>query len=98
MVRPVRPMGLIRSAEWQQAVLVCTLGTCLLLEPCSAVDLRARTTTASKQFTIYCEDVALRSRVAGFVEDVKSGVYSVLGKAPWGKIPIVVTLEVGESP
>jgi hypothetical protein len=88
----------MQFTTWRRAALVCALGASILLQPSPAVDLRARTTTASKQFTIYCEDVALRGRVAGFVEDVKTGVYSVLGKAPWGKIPIVVTLEAGESP
>jgi hypothetical protein len=58
---------------------------------------RARTTSASKQFTIYCEDSALRSRLAGFVEDVKSQVYTGLGLPSRGKIPIVVTLELGPA-
>jgi hypothetical protein len=77
------------------AALLCGAG---FVEPAAAIDLRARTTSSSKQFTIYCEDVSLRGRVAGFVEDVKVEVYSMLGQAAWGRIPIVVTIEPGEAP
>jgi hypothetical protein len=88
-MRTVRPGGVI--------ILLAGLLAFVSNQPAAAVDLRARSTSSSKQFTIYCEDTALRTRVAGFVEDIKAGVYANLGQAPWGKIPIVVTLESGTA-
>src|SRR6478609_3919566 len=98
-LRPVGSTARMRLTSGLGRLLLVLCASALLASPRGAlgVDLRARTTTSSKQFTIYCEDVALRNRVAGFVEDVKGGVCTTLGLAPWGKIPIVVTLEVGEA-
>src|SRR3954466_16076882 len=85
---PIRRVGIA-------VPLLCAL--MIMTRPAAAVNLRARTTSSSKQFTIYCEDVALRGRVAGFVEEVKTQVYATLGQTAWGRIPIVVTLETGSE-
>jgi hypothetical protein len=70
----------------------------MLVLPASGIDLRARSTSASKQFTVYCEDTALRGRVVSFVEDVKQQTYDLLEWQDRGKrIPIVVMLQSGES-
>jgi hypothetical protein len=70
----------------------------LLCLPASGFDLRARSTSSSKQFIIYCEDAALRGRVAGFVEDVKQQTYELLNWQDRGqRIPIVVMIQKGES-
>jgi hypothetical protein len=58
-----------------------------------AIDLRARSTSSSKQFTIYCENAALRAQITTFVEEVKRGVLSVLGQPDRWRIPIVVAVE-----
>jgi hypothetical protein len=71
----------------------------LLALPASGLDLRARTTSSSKQFVIYCEDAALRGRIAGFVEDVKQQTYELLDWQDRGqRIPVVVMLQPGETP
>lgn len=70
----------------------------LLALPASGIDLRARSTSSSKQFTVYCEDTALRGRVVSFVEDVKQQTYDLLEWQDSGRrIPIVVMLQPGES-
>jgi hypothetical protein len=77
----------------QLAALVPLMWLCL---PASGLDLRARSTSSSKQFTIYCEDAALRGRVAGFVEDVKQQTYELLNWQDRGqRIPIVVMIQKG---
>jgi hypothetical protein len=63
-----------------------------------AVDLRAKSTSSSKQFTVYCSDFALRGRITGFVEDVKRDVLDLLGERDRWRIPIVVTLEAAADP
>lgn len=74
------------------------LSLLLLALPASGLDLRARSTSSSKQFTVYCEDTALRGRVVSFVEDVKQQTYDLLEWRDQGKrIPIVVMLQPGES-
>jgi len=79
--------------------LLAALASLVLLSlPASGLDLRARSTSSSKQFTVYCEDAALRGRVAGFVEEVKEQTYGLLDWRDRGdRIPIVVTLQPGES-
>src|SRR4029434_3347750 len=70
----------------------------LLALPASGIDLRARSTSVSKQFTVYCEDAALRGRVVSFVDDVKQNTYDLLEWQDRGRrIPIVVMLQAGES-
>jgi hypothetical protein len=70
----------------------------LFPEGISGIDLRARSTSSSKQFIIYCDDAALRGRVAGFVEDVKQQTYELVEWQDRGqRIPIVVMLQRGES-
>lgn len=63
-----------------------------------AVDLRARSTSSSRQFTVYCDDVALRGRVTGFVEEAKRDVLEFLGERDRWRIPIVITLERAIDP
>lgn len=58
-----------------------------------ALDPRERSDSASKQFTIYCEDVPLRMRVVSFVEEVKRDVLQMLGEREGWKAPIVITIE-----
>lgn len=63
-----------------------------------AVDLRAKSTSSSRQFIIFCEDVALRGRVAGFVEEVKRDVLGTIGQPDRWRIPIVISLEAAPDP
>ncbi len=70
----------------------------LAAAPGQAVDLRAKSTSSSRQFIVYCSDVGLRGRVAGFVEEVKRDVLDLLGERDGWRIPIVVTLEAASDP
>lgn len=74
---------------------LAAVGVLLLaaLASADALDLRERSDSASKQFTIYCEDVPLRMRVVSFVEDVKRDVLQMLGERDGWKAPIVITLD-----
>lgn len=77
-------------------------GALLLLSgPAGAakVDPKARSVSSSRQFVVYCEDIALRGRVAGFVEDVKADALQLIGQTTdnW-KIPIVITLSPARGP
>jgi hypothetical protein len=60
-----------------------------------AVDLRARSTSSSKQFIIFCEDAGLRAQTTTFVEEVKRDVLALLGQPDRWRIPIVVAVERG---
>jgi hypothetical protein len=64
----------------------------------AAVDLRARSTSSSKQFIIYCEEPALRAQVTTFVEEVKRDVLSLLGQPDRWRIPVVVVIEHTANP
>jgi hypothetical protein len=59
----------------------------------AAVDPRAHSDSASKQFSIYCEDVPLRMRVTGFTEEVKKEVLTLMDEGDLWKAPIVITIE-----
>ena len=63
------------------------------LRPADALDLRQHSDSASKQFSIFCEDAPLRMRVAGFAEEVKRDVLQLLGERDAWKAPIVIVLE-----
>lgn len=79
------------------AVLAVLLAALL---PAGALDLRQHSDSASKQFSIFCEDAPLRMRVTGFAEEVKRDVLQVLGERDGWKAPIVIVLErasAGES-
>lgn len=76
--------------------LALTLAALLPFATASAVE-RRQSLSASKQFVIYCEDFALRSRVVSFVEDVKRDTLAMLNCSDRWAIPIVVTIEAGES-
>ena len=76
----------VRALRW---LIVLLAG----FAPAGAIDLRQRSESSSKQFVIFCEDVRLRQRVAGFVEEVKTDVLRLLGESDRWKAPIVITLE-----
>ena len=65
----------------------------LLFSRAEAVDLKARSVSNSKQFIIFCQDAALRGRVVGFVEEVKTDTLRLLGESDRWKIPVVISLE-----
>jgi hypothetical protein len=58
-----------------------------------AVNLKHRSTSSSGQFVVYCDDRAVRARVVGFVEEVKSEVLGFLRESDDWKFPIVVSIE-----
>ena len=62
-------------------------GFALAVTGAKAFDARQRSDSASKQFSIYCEDVRLRHRVVSFVEDVKADVLHVLGETDRWRTP-----------
>jgi len=66
----------------------------LALPRADAVDPMPRSDSASKQFTVYCDDMRLRQRVVSFVEEVKSDVLNALGEKDRWKAPIVVSLKM----
>lgn len=59
--------------------------------------LAQRTVSASRQFIIFCPDPEARSRVAGFVEEVKTCLLELLGAPDSWKAPILLTLENSSS-
>ena len=63
-----------------------------------AVDLKNRSDSSSQQFTVYCDDTALRQRVASFVEEVKTDVLRLLGESAGRGAPIVITIEPARVP
>lgn len=70
----------------------------LLFSRAEAVDLKARSVSNSKQFIIFCQDAALRGRVVGFVEEVKTDTLRLLGESDRWKIPVVISLERAAVP
>lgn len=75
--------------------LLLVLAGSLAVLPAQAVDPRQRSDSSSRQFTVYCEDTALRQRVASFAEEVKGDLIQLLGEQRdtdrW-RAPIVITL------
>ncbi|MGV3532378.1 MAG: hypothetical protein ACO1QR_08395 [Chthoniobacteraceae bacterium] len=63
----------------------------------AAVDPKQR--SSSRQFTVYCSDFALRTRVINFAEQVKSEVLQFLNIYDAGRqaFPIVITIESAAS-
>ncbi len=58
------------------------------------IELKERTVSRSWQFVVYSPDPAVRSRVAGFADDLRSDIYGVLGMdAPKGNSNIVISLK-----
>ena len=47
--------------------------------------------SVSKQFVIYCDDVAMRIAVSSFAEQTKSGILDLFGQTDHWKIPVVIT-------
>jgi len=62
------------------------------------VNPRSRSTSATRQFTVYCEDTLLRSRVTSFADEVKHDVLELIGARDQWKVPIVITLEMAARP
>jgi len=52
-----------------------------------------KSTSESGQFVVYCDDLAVRLRITGLVEDEKRGVLKLLGAKDEWKYPIVVNVE-----
>jgi hypothetical protein len=63
-----------------------------------AVELKARSTSSSKQFVVFCDDHFLRTRVASFCEEVKSDVLGLLGESDHWKVPVLIRLERTNGP
>jgi hypothetical protein len=86
----------VRSTCLRLILLLGLLG--VALTPAPAIDLSQRSTSSSKQFTVYSPDHVLRSRVASFAEEVKGDMLALLGERDRWKHPIVLTLaRVGED-
>ena len=68
------------------------------LTPAHAIDPHARTVSSSQQFVVYCEDAAVRGRVAGFAEEVRNDLLRLLDDHERGKSPIVITLARAQTP
>jgi hypothetical protein len=52
-----------------------------------------RSVSRSRQFIVYCPDVALRVAVTGYVETLKASLLETLGLGDHWKLPIVVNLK-----
>lgn len=61
-----------------------------------AVDPRER--SDSGQFTVYCEDAALRRQVTSFAATTKNQVLAILDQADGWRQPIVITIRDATSP
>jgi hypothetical protein len=76
-------------------LVAVVLGSAAVVSTCPGqpVDLRKKTVSSSRQFVVYCEDPAVRSRVASFAEDVKGEFLKLLGEYDSArKHPIIVTI------
>jgi hypothetical protein len=77
------------------AVLVVLL--CAALLPAGAIDPRQHSDSATKQFSVFCEDVPLRMRVVSFAEEVKRDVLQLLGEGDAWRAPIVIAIQRGST-
>ena len=68
-------------------------GLLAALPSAGALDLRQHSDSASKQFSIFCEDAPLRGRVASFAEEVKHDVLQLLGERDAWQAPVVIVLQ-----
>jgi hypothetical protein len=59
----------------------------------SGADLKNRSTSASGQFVIYCDDRELRGRVVMFVDETKERVLKLLRERDDWDFPVVMTLD-----
>lgn len=66
--------------------------------PGRALDYRAKSTSASRQFVVYCSDATLRVRVTSFVEEVKRDVLDLIGERDRWRTPIVIAIEAATDP
>ncbi len=74
------------------------LAVAALITAAHATEPRPRSDSSSRQFTVYCEDTALRQRVVSFAEEVKADVLGLLGESDAWKSPIVITLDRARGP
>jgi hypothetical protein len=57
------------------------------------IDFKQRCVSSSRQFIVYSADARLRSRVASFAEELKTGVLQLLAAGDQKGYPIVITLD-----
>src|SRR5258708_7054564 len=90
MEMPPLPILAASCRRWAfgLAALLALFGT-----PAHALDLAQKSVSSSKQFTVYCADVALRGQVANFADELKGRLLELLGESDRWKFPILVTLE-----
>jgi len=81
----------VKPAGWLALAAVASLAT-----PARAVEAKHRSESATRQFTIYCEDTPLRQRVSSFAEEVKTQLLQLFSEERDGrawKTPILITLD-----
>jgi ribosomal 50S subunit-associated protein YjgA (DUF615 family) len=61
------------------------------------VEVTRRTLSSSRQFTVFCANDVLRSRVASAAEWVKADVLALLNETDRWKIPVLINLERASS-
>ncbi|MEI8340237.1 MAG: hypothetical protein WCH43_01720 [Verrucomicrobiota bacterium] len=85
----------MRSIRWMRAGMLGLLLLATLVRPGRAVEaLQKKSISTSGQFVVYCDDLASRLRLTGFVEETKKEVLELIGgkKDHW-KSPIVVNVD-----
>ena len=66
------------------------------LSAVNGADLKNRSTSASGQFVVYCDDRELRGRVIMFVEETKDRVLRLLKERDDWDMPLLITLDRAE--
>src|SRR4051812_39084309 len=61
--------------------------------PLLALDLGQKTYSLSRQFVVYGGDMNARSRIAGFADETKKNVQSLLAERDQWKLPVVIKVE-----
>jgi hypothetical protein len=73
----------------------------LLLAGCAAyagpLDVPRRSVSLSRQFVVYCDDLALRLALSSFAEETKASVLGALGQPDHWVAPIVITARPQET-
>jgi len=84
-----------RSSPMRHVFVLGVLLTAATAFPARAVEmLQKKSISTSGQFIVYCDDLAARLRLTGFVEETKKAVLELLGekKDRW-KSPIVINVD-----
>jgi len=68
------------------------LWLCAAVGPVCAFEFPAHSVSTSQQFTVFAEDIVVRSRVAGFAEENKEELLSLLGMRDNWRTPILISL------